>query len=152
MSFPVEMFLRKVGGIWRLGAFPVREIGLLRRFRTESLVTCGSAGVTFPGFADDRAALVTLEIGDSPFTVEAFGETIEFDPGRNEIRMEGLTSPLTYSGERNAVILADTLSIEIYADGGLINANRGIIADRSRGIRFASRRADVSVRMEEIGL
>ena len=112
----------------------------------------GSVEYARTGPADDRAFLVTLAVGSAPFSLEIFGERIDGDPAKNEFRTGDVTAPLTYTGERNLTILADTLSFEIFADGGLICAARSLIADRAKGIRLTAEDADLTVTVEELGL
>ena len=152
MGVPTEMFLREVNGIWRLGSLPVTELSLLSKSRSDELSVRGSAEYARRGLAEDRALLVKVKIGSSPFSLELFGETVEIDPLKNELRSGQVTAPLSYSGERNLVILADTLSLEMYADGGLVYVCRSILADRSKGICLRGKSADVDMTIEELGL
>ena len=55
-----------------------------------------------------------------------------------------------YTGEKNLTVLADTLSLELFADGGLVYANRAIIADRAKGVKANG--SDCSLIVEELSL
>ncbi len=152
MGFPAEMFLKQVDGLWRIGSLPAREIALLDRSRTDTLRFSGSVDYARTGPADNRAMAATVTVGNAPFTLELFGTEITVDPAKNEIRCGDLTAPLTYTGERNLLVLADTLSLELFADGGLIYATRSILADRAKGVRLTAENADMTLTVEELGL
>ncbi len=147
MGFPVEMFLKEVDGLWRLGSLPVKEIDELKKgTKVRFCGPCGSVGK----ITDDRALLLKLEIGEKPFALEVFGQKVEIDPAKNEFRAGDLTAPLGYTGEKDLSILADTLSLEFFADGGLVYANRAIVADRERGVTLSGSADDCAVTLEEL--
>jgi len=50
------------------------------------------------------------------------------------------------------LILADTLSLEMFADGGLIYVTRSILADRSKGVYLDGEQASLDLKIEELGL
>ncbi|MBE6726029.1 MAG: glycoside hydrolase family 32 protein [Ruminococcaceae bacterium] len=152
MGFPVEMFLHEVGGIWRLGSKLVPEIALLKKSRTDQLRIRKGVSFSRTGVSENRALLLSMEIEDGPFTLEVFGEAIAVDPEKNELRVGDVTAQLTYTGERNLLILADTLSLEMFADGGLIYVTRSILADRSKGVYLDGEQASLDLKIEELGL
>ena len=47
-------------------------------------------------------------------------------------------------------VLLDKESVELFADGGLIYVTRSILADRSKGVRFESEQASLTLKIEEL--
>lgn len=139
MGLPVEMFLRQVDDVIRLGSYPVAEVDTLVKDSFFAEID-SSADFSMDALSMGAAADVTLKIGSetAPFVLSVFGMEISVNPVENTYTHGNCTAPLSYSGEKTLRVIFDTLGAEIFADHGLIYSTIGQIADRSRGICIAS--------------
>ena len=142
MGIPVEMFLKQVGDIVRLGSYPVKETELLKQSVLASAVVRGNgASVQFDTTDGAVDAVVELGEGCGAFTLSCFGMDIRIDPAAGTYTHGGCTAPLTYTGERKLRVLFDTLGLEVFADGGLVYSTMGAIADRTKPLAVSSAEA-----------
>ena len=153
ISFPAEMFLKKVGDRFMLGSLPIGSMNRLSvRFMDGRLSPDGPQMVSLGTVREDCAAYARITSGGSESKLEIMGQTVSIDPVSNEIRAGSVCMPLTVSGDMRVSVIADTPSLEIYADGGLIHYVTGITADRSAGVTFECEKGDAEVRLDEIKL
>lgn len=121
MSIPTEMFLRKVGDTYRLGALPVRELDSVSQNEFENTVSVKEdAPLSVP--LKEAAYDLTIRTEKAvDYSVTIFGATVEIWGSRNEIRMGEQSLPLRHTENGTAIrLIRDTASIEVFADDGLI--------------------------------
>ena len=139
MGLPCEMFLQRVGGVVRLGSYPVKEVGLLVKEGRDITDSC--------------AADVELEIAEDcgAFALSCYGIGITVDPAAGTYTHGSCTAPLTYTGDKKMRVIFDTLGAEIFADGGLIYSTIGQVADRSHGLEITDG-AKVSMKVTALSM
>ena len=133
LSVPFEMSLITLpDGKMRLKASLCREIeGRLKRVSSDESI--GSSYI-----ADIRF--------ESDCKLDIDGTSLEISIKDNRISYGEKSIPLTFSGEHNMRIIADKMSVEILADGGLIFSCMELLCrDEKRSISVRGGNADISL-------
>ena len=151
MGVPTDMFLRRSGGKIRLGTYP--NLDLMNYVSEPIAAVITKEGRSVIADAEQcRGKAVSIELAFKSscpdFRLEVFGCRIWFSPESNKFFVNGQEAPLSFddADEKGFCVVADTLSAECFADGGLIYANYLITADREKGITIdAGAGADISV-------
>ncbi|HMS56094.1 MAG TPA: glycoside hydrolase family 32 protein [Fimbriimonadaceae bacterium] len=108
MTFPCDLTLKKVNGLFRLHRFPVKEI--------ESIWTKGDA----PGDLLDLEC--SFKIGKSVTRVNVNGVTVSFDPATSILSVLGRGAYLEpEKGRLSLRMLVDRTSIEVFGNGGRVS-------------------------------
>lgn len=140
MGVPTEFFLKRAGDKIRLGSLPVKELDSIAKKKIENINIQGSEAFECLDINALRNSgiEVTLNIkeGCGAFTLSCFGKEIRIDPEANEFATSSVKAPLSYDGEKNIKVIFDTLSIEAFADGGLIYSVSVSVADRTKNVKI----------------
>ena len=122
MSFPVELTLKQIDGIYSLCALPIREI---ESIYDESLVcedVALEAGIKKAIPLSPTPYLIKIEAEfSSPkqLTFTLFGRKIVCDTGKNTVTFSKGATPLSLgSNKLDLVVISDQCSLELYMDGG----------------------------------
>lgn len=155
-GIPTEFFLKRVNGIIRLGSLPVRELESICIDRYEKRTSIETSFEYFPECdLEDCGVDLSVKFHSecSSFSISCFGTKISVDPSKNEYRHGDVVAPLSYSGDMNIRIVFDTLTAEIFADGGLVYSTFKSVADRKRGLLItASKPVELDVRIDILKL
>ena len=157
MSLPCEMSLRNVDGVFRLSSEPIYEIrSLVKQFNNRIRLTDkGPFTVAVPKFFKDCAALAELSMTEecAPFTISCFGEDIYVCPAENYFIHGGEKVQLSYTGKLQMRIIYDTLTSEVFADGGLIHSVMCMTADRDKTMTVSTEAPlDLSIYIQALSL
>ncbi|MBO4355267.1 MAG: glycoside hydrolase family 32 protein [Clostridia bacterium] len=156
IGVPTDMFLRGSGGKIRLGSYPRLDIMNYESEPVVDVVTeAGCSVIASPDQCKGRAVSIELAFRKTcpDFELEVFGCRIVVSPMSNRFFVNSQEAPLSFDDaeEKGLCVVADTLSAECFADGGLIYANYLINADREKGIVINTKEgADITVSAELI--
>jgi len=122
MTFPNEMHLAKINGIYRLAAKPAKELSLLRKDTLSAAVADGQTTPIQMALTGDAYEINISWAKNTPaFTLTIYGQDICIYPAENRMELAGCEMPLSYSEDtNNAGFLVDTLGIEVFNDNGRI--------------------------------
>jgi len=157
MGLPVELFLRKEQGVYRLGGLPAPETAALCRKTLPDFTGEPAEYTVESGTLDGCAADISLQFGaDCPdFTVRCFGMVLTVNPAKGVYRHGEATVPLSY--ERTDCytlrVIFDTLGLEAFAHKGLVYSSLAQVADRSCGLAVSGfGDADIQISVKLLGL
>lgn len=139
MGLPVEMFLKQVGDVVRLGSLPVEEVNLLKQGSLGNTAWNGTGTMQLGGTVNGAVdAVVEIGEGSGDFTLSCFGIEIKVSPKNGTYSHGQCTAPLSYDGNRKLRVIFDTLGAEIFADDGLIYSTLGAVADQTKPLTVSS--------------
>ncbi len=129
MGIPTEVSLRKVGSEYRLRTLPVREF---ESIRVESSMLSAHDPIRHRLQRRAYDVEITAPKGSPDFAVRFFGYELKVKPSDNTLCFDDVVMPLSYTGgDIHLRLISDTVSLEIFADEGLLYAVSGARADYS---------------------
>ncbi len=122
MGIPTELTLTLIDGVYYLCALPIKEIETIygeSRLLTDVKISAGEKKNIPLAKTPYMVKIQAKLIHGSHLTFNLFGRKIVCDTEKNAITLSKSTSPLSLAENSiDLVIISDSCSIELYADGG----------------------------------
>jgi len=122
MSFPTELTLKEIDGIYYLCALPIKEIESLYddTLLFKNLELCAGAKKEIP--LSKTPCIIKIEAEfpvPNHLTFNLFGRKITCNTEKNGVTLSENTAPMSITANKlELVIISDQCSLELYIDGG----------------------------------
>ena len=124
MSFPSELMLKEIDGVYYICALPIKEIeGIYDKSEfIEDFAVCANLPARIPLAQAPYIIKMNIEPAESTrLTLKIFGINVLFDKTENKVKLSDNSAPITLASDIwEIVMLVDRCSVELYLDGGKI--------------------------------
>ena len=124
MSFPTELSLREMDGIYSICALPIKEIESLydKSVLLKDLTVCAGVPEKIPLIQTPYLIKINIEpAAPAQLTMKIFGIDIFMNMAENRLKISDISMPVSLTPDKwEMVMLVDRCSVELYLDGGKI--------------------------------
>ncbi len=124
MSFPAELTLKEIDGIYYICALPIKEIESI--YGEKEFIKDVTVNPELPAKIPLEQAPYIVKLNIDPdssteLSLKIFGIDVLFNKAENRVKLSDSSAPITLSCDTwDVTMIVDTCSVELYLDGGKI--------------------------------